>query len=391
MMSAGLVGAASGATVRVPPPIYPAATVEIDYLADPGESNRLTVSESAGTVVFADGGAPVALVGEPGGCVQHSASEVACAAPGAFDLGVKLGDGNDTAEIATALPRSAIVGGGPGRDVLVGGPARDVLSGGPGDDQLSGGGGDDQLGGDDGSDVLRGGGGNDDLAGGAYEDDGIADGAPDDLGGNAGEDSVTYAVSGRDAPVTVTLEGRRNDGPPGEADLVRSDIEDVYVFGDRGGNTVIGNSGPNKLFLNGGGTIVGGGGPDTLSGEARMLGGPGGDALEGEGVLLGGAGNDHITAEGRGRFDGGPGADRLDKDWPNDETPPDNPAQLFGGTGNDTIDAIDLWCDSSVSACDFAPGGWPVADTVACGPGRDKARLGKRDTARQDCERITSK
>ena len=105
-------------------------------------------------------------------------------------------------------------------------------------------------------------------------------------------------------------------------------------------------------------------------------------------MLLGGPGNDHITAEGRGRFDGGPGADRLDKHWRGDE-PPDNPAQLLGGTGNDTIDAIDMWCDSSVSACEEVP--VPVADTVACAPGRDKARLGKRDTARPDCERITAK
>ena len=80
---------------------------------------------------------------------------------------------------------------------------------------------------------------------------------------------------------------------------MRTDIEDVYVFASRDGNTVIGNSGPNTLFLSGGGTIVGGAGRDDLSGTARMLGGAGGDALEGEGVLLGGAGNDHITAEGR--------------------------------------------------------------------------------------------
>jgi hypothetical protein len=117
-----------------------------------------------------------------------------------------------------------------------------------------------------------------------------------------------------------------------------------------------------------------------------MLGGAGGDALSGEGVLLGEAGNDHITAEGPGRFDGGPGADRLDKDSHGDIPAP---AQLLGGTGNDTIDAIDIRCDSSVSTCEeVAP--VPVADTVACGPGRHRARLGARDTARRDCERITS-
>ena len=33
----------------------------------------------------------------------------------------------------------------------------------------------------------------------------------------------------------------------------------------------------------------------------------------------------------------------------------------------------------------------PVADTVPCGPGRDRVRLGARDTARTDCERITAK
>jgi hypothetical protein len=264
MVSAELAGAASGATVRVPPLPYPLATAQINYAADPGESNRLRVSESGGTVVFADRGAPVALVGEPAGCVQHSSSEVACAPPSAFEIGVKLGDGDDKAEIVTALQQPALVDGGPGGDVLVGGPARDGLSGGPGDDRLFGDGGGDQLGGDEGRDMLRGGDGDDDLVGGTYSDS-VADGASDDLGGGAGEDNVSYDVGKRDAPVTVTLDGRPNDGPPGEGDLARTDIEDVYVFAERGGNTVIGNSGPNTLHVHGGGTIVGGGGRDDLA------------------------------------------------------------------------------------------------------------------------------
>src|SRR3954447_15665267 len=110
VVSTGLPAAASGATVQVTRPPYSGRLVLINYFAEPGESNRLVVSESGGTVVFADSAAPVVLAGEPGGCVQHSVSEVAWAPPDAFNIGVTLGDGDDIAVIATALQQRVGVG-----------------------------------------------------------------------------------------------------------------------------------------------------------------------------------------------------------------------------------------------------------------------------------------
>src|SRR4051794_27102690 len=164
VMSGGFARHASGAIVQVTPSPLAPGLLLINYIAEPGERNRVQATESGGTVVLAESGAPVVLVGEPSGCVQRSTNEVACALPSAFNIGVQLGDADDTALIATTLQQGTGVGGvlgGPGRDVLVGGGGAERLSGGPDDDQLFGGEGYDVLVGDEGSDVLRGGDGND--------------------------------------------------------------------------------------------------------------------------------------------------------------------------------------------------------------------------------------
>jgi glucose/arabinose dehydrogenase len=133
--------------------------------------------------------------------------------------------------------------GGAGNDRLIGDASAQLLDGGPGADELYGMGGKDFLDGGTGGDVLSGG-----------------DGA----------DTADYAVRG--ARVVVTIGTGADDGAPGEADDVRSDIERV-----RGGS-----------------------GDDDLTGSAAAD------------VLVGGAGADRLVGlGGSDTFDGGDGDDNL--------------------------------------------------------------------------------
>jgi hypothetical protein len=257
-LTAGLAGLALAA------PAAPAATVRAEqtrttydaaYRAAPGEANRLTVGRTADRIHFGDLGALV-VPDDPHStrCVA-AAHDALCDGPGAagyLRLLVDLGDGDDTLSVDRSDP--LVAAGGPGADTLRSGAGGDELSGGPGDDRLDGGAGDD---------ALTGGAGTDDLAGGA------------------GEDFVRYDDA--TGPVTVSLDGTRNDGAAGENDFVRADVEGAG--GGPYGGRVTGNDGPNVLGARGGDTTLdGGGGDDRLNG-----------ADTGRTVLIGGAGQDFFA------------------------------------------------------------------------------------------------
>ena len=242
------------------------------------------------------------------------------------------------------------ISGGEGADELVGLDGADELTGGPGDDDLSGGAGNDRLLGEDGNDELGGivlmevegnefasvdvgdddmdgGPGNDGLAGGPVVPTGTrvfgyrAQAPPpvletaepngsDTLRGGAGRDRVTYEM--RLGPIDVTLDGVRNDGGPGELDLVEADVE--MLTGGPGATRLIGDANDNAL--------EGGRGPDVLlggDGNDRVDGGPLDEAVD---TLHGGEGIDAL--------DGGPGDDRLEGSGGND--------QLSGSGGSDLVD-----------------------------------------------------
>jgi Ca2+-binding RTX toxin-like protein len=136
---------------------------------------------------------------------------------------------------------------------LRGGYADDVLVGSPGDDYLSGG---------DGDDVLEGGDGDDDL-------EGVS--GTDELHGDGGFDVADYSRS--EVPVHVTLDGKANDGPDGENDLVGADVEGA--LGGYAGDVLVGNGGDNLL--------EGFEGDDEISdpgGEDDILGDEGDDDIE---------------------------------------------------------------------------------------------------------------
>ena len=224
-------------------------TTKLTYRAAPGERNQVTFArEAAGTMVRD----PAADVHPGAHCVAIDVHAARCPA---YDLELILGDGDDRAEPAGAVPfpSHVTVDGGPGADALAGGESADVLLGGEGADTLAGGAGDD---------VLDGGGGRDTIAGGA------------------GTDRVNYHEG---PPVTVDLSVPGPAGPPGEPDTLEG-IEDV----------------------------LGSAGDDILTGDAernRLVGGPGDD------VLSGGAGDDVVYGgSGFDRLDGGPGDDDLAAD-----------------------------------------------------------------------------
>jgi RTX calcium-binding nonapeptide repeat (4 copies) len=129
-----------------------------------------------------------------------------------------------------------------------------LVAGGPGNDTLNGTASDDSLYGREGDDTLNGLAGNDDLDGGP---------GADTLNGGAGTDAATYG--GRTATVTVTMDGKANDGEGGEGDKVGSDVEAIY--GGKAGDTLTGGRNADTIDGQGGNdSITGGNGVDFLFG-----------------------------------------------------------------------------------------------------------------------------
>jgi hypothetical protein len=181
------------------------------------------------------------------------------------DPGAEVGDvprltlrgdaGNDTIQ------------GGPGAELVDGGAGADTIAGGPGDDRLIDGAGADQVDGGDGDDRV----------------DYVSDGAPDAFHGGPGIDLVTRYRDGPPAPaIGISLNGRADDGPPGEDDGVADGWEELVVAD----GSLTGGAAPERLTIaEGVGSIDGGGGEDTLSGGTSLTGGPGRDTIDaGHGV-----------------------------------------------------------------------------------------------------------
>ena len=231
----------------------------LTYSATPGEDNRVTLVRDGADVVLTDPGSAV-LFGLPG-CRSVDSNTLRCDGVGSVSL--VLGDGDDTLAVDGELRVAA--DGGTGADRLAGGPAGDQLRGGAGDDVLVGGAGSDELDGGDGA------------------------------------DNADY--SARVGGLVVTLDGVRNDGEPGEDDIV---VGIEIVLGGAGRDVIDGDEGPN--------VISGGPGDDSLNG------GDGGDTIDG------GDGQDGVNA-----LD--PEADEPAAG----EEPPDEGDQVSCGGGRDQV------------------------------------------------------
>jgi Ca2+-binding RTX toxin-like protein len=184
----------------------------------------------------------------------------------------------DNIECQYGTPVPVTINARGGDDYLAGGNAADRIDAGPGDDIFA-----DNFG----ADVLIGG---------------------------AGNDSARFF--NRQSDLTITLDGRANDGQQLGAGFesmnVGRDIE--RVTGGQGNDRIVGNSADNLLDgYTGDDTLDGGAGNDTLDGNLGndvLTGGDGRDSL------IGGAGDDTCYARDSviDNIDGGLGTDRAQLD-----------------------------------------------------------------------------
>jgi hypothetical protein len=324
---------ASAATVEVKK-IYDKAAYTGDRIllrAAPGEANDVTVAqETLNTVTVAD---RVPL--RPGaGCEAVSALLARCTTEHTtVSLYASLADGDDTLRAADMDASFAKLLGGPGDDHLVG-PANSMqtlFDGGPGDDRMEGG---------QGGDLFREGAkrnGSDTFAG----------GSPLTSEPYIFDDEVDY--SHRRRALSVSMDGRHNDGEKGEHDLIGTDIE--HVVGGSGADRMIGNGSSNSLDGGRGRDVVrGGSGDDEVIGDQYII-----HPARGQGdVIFGGPGDDRL-AGGRGddRMDGGTGHDSF-----------------VTGENHDRVDADD-----------------GTLDAILCGTGRDRIRHDGADWVASNCGR----
>jgi hypothetical protein len=249
-----------------------AATVStvgvVKYAAAPGEANRLEVSGApGGALAFRDAGATIA----PGpGCAEASPGAVTCTASGIAAVEIDLGDGDDVLAIHAGNVTATL---------------------GPGDDRATADGGGLLVHGGPGADVFA---------------------ARRDV-------RVEVAYLDHVVGVRVTLDGRADDGAPGEGDDVGPDVRAVTgsahrdVLDARRARGIValsGGPGADRLYAApAGGGLEGGFGDDVLRG------GPGRDLIggeEGDDVLSGGGGDDSLSGDpGRNVATGGTGHDRF--------------------------------------------------------------------------------
>ena len=245
---------------------------EVRYKAGRGERNGLSVRITGRAVKFTDS----VGIRAGRGCKKLSRRTARCSlrSVDGSSLTVALGDRADSVRTRGKLRYDeyasngrVTVRGGPGADRILGGPAQNdpnTLAGGSGNDTVIGGSGEDVF------------------------DEGPRASGSDTIDGRGGEDEVTYP---RSRGVSLSADGQRNDGEPGESDLLTS-VENLT--GGRGSDVITG--GPARDVLDGG--------PDRATGRKGDVidGGAGADQVNGSGgadTIIGGEGEDTIAA-GRG-------------------------------------------------------------------------------------------
>jgi Ca2+-binding RTX toxin-like protein len=245
-----------------------------------GDVEQISVSmQGNGFTVFAaqNLGVPLAVVGGNEADLVVLGDAVRRVVGSRAPVDVQTGGGRDSIIVNGTAGVGYTLDGGSGRDNLEG---IQTMNAAQASFTLRGGDGPDRIVGDAGADDLEGGPGDDELDG---------RGGADTLLGGAGNDTASFVAPVSGEPrLTVSLDGERNDGQPGQNALVGADVENVtlqspYEGPVPGGNTLIGNDGPNRLI--GAGTMRGLGGDDVLYSV--------GDAPN---EFDGGDGNDRISA-----------------------------------------------------------------------------------------------
>jgi Ca2+-binding RTX toxin-like protein len=294
--AAGIVTAALAAALALPAAAGAATLAGVggtlSYAAAPGHDNFLSFSEdpaAPGTIVVQNDTTTDPITATGTCAPTANPNEYECT--GITNITAAAGDGDDELSAFDVDVAVSFVGG-PGFDGLEGGNAGDTLDGGADSDFADGGAGDDRLLLGDGDDGAFGGDGNDRDISGGRGDDQLEGGEGDDtLNGGDGDDLLDFfgfGTGGADTfnggsgfdtaglfgtpSVSGTLDGARNDGAPGENDLIGGDVEDIEAAAaDAGGGpgsvTLTGDANTNELVVFfGNGTITGGNGNDSLIG-----------------------------------------------------------------------------------------------------------------------------
>ncbi|CAN0507398.1 unnamed protein product, partial [Laminaria digitata] len=208
------------------------------------------------------------------------------------------------------------INGGTGNDIIDGGADDDTINGGSGDDIIDGGAGNDTITGGTGNDTIDGGTGNDSMSGGADDDTYTVDAAGDTVTELAGEgtdavnSSVSFALS--ENIETLTLTGIGNIDGTGNASA-------NTITGNSGTNALAGLGGDDTYFVqNAGDTVTeaAGAGTDTVNSTVSFTLGANIEnlTLTGAGNIdgTGNAGaNTLIGNSGDNRLDGGGDADSM--------------------------------------------------------------------------------
>ena len=226
-----------------------------DLVTDGGGADFVDLGTGADTAQPAEGGRDVFRGGPGQDGLDYQL--VGLRGPG---VNVDLGAGTALGAVGTdSLAGFDDVAGSYGRDVLRGTPGADTLSGNSGHDAISGRGGDDRIEADLSPDTVNAGDGDDIIV---VPGNGITQG-PDTYAGGRGRDLLTFAraYSGPGLVVDLgagTVRGLGRDIVTGVEDVVGTNLR---------GDTLIGDTGDNRLWgLGGGDTIDGAGGIDLAQG-----------------------------------------------------------------------------------------------------------------------------
>jgi Ca2+-binding RTX toxin-like protein len=296
-----LVGAACAFSAAFAAPAFAAAAASdvsisstlktVTVKAATNTTNAVTVSADVpGDKILIHDSAGVATNDVP--CAAAGPGTISCPLAALTKIEVSLGNQNDQVTIAPGVPAKipTSLDGSTGNDLFTGGPGADSISGSSGNDSESGG---------PGADTFRGGSGFD-IA--SYQD-------------HAG--GVTASIGGKSKQ-----DGNGEDGPPGAADTINSDIEAIiggpgadFLVGDKHNNSLLGMAGADFLIGEAGDDYENGG-----DGIDFVAGNTGGDFLDGgpdPDVLRGNRDNDFLYAVDGTRdlsLRCGPGLDRLRRD-----------------------------------------------------------------------------
>lgn len=254
-------------------------------------------------------------------------------------------DADAAAPAPTCAGRRATIVGTAAGDFLTGTPGDDVIVGRGGDDQIRGRGGDDVICGGDGADRISGDGGDDRLDGGRdrisripgrswFDGDVLSGGGGDDrldvgtdprrtTGGHRNPDAVSYETAARG--VRIDLAGGKVGTARGEGRDRIVVTSALGVIGSAHDDGVTGSAHDDHVTGNAGDDVIRTGAGDDVVYAETWAARPGDDTVD-----LGAGDDLVVSASGRDRLVGGPGADAI-------EVSGAEPVRLDGGSGDDTV------------------------------------------------------